>query len=233
MPTPHPIESLLATAMESIKSMVDVNTILGDPVETADGTVILPVSRVSFGFAAGGKEFGRPNEVQVDEMMPSPRTGQGQANPPLPDQAQANADPYAANPVQAPNAAVQGQGQVQGQGANQGQGQARGRLRGQGGTQGQTAAGPALAYSGNRVTSYPFGGGSGAGVSLFPVAFLVVKKDEVRLMTVDQRQAFYDRLIDLVPKLLDWIRPATVASPASENLRAEAVTPTPLNHSTY
>ena len=43
--------------MESIKTMVDVNTILGDPVETPDGTVIVPVSRVSLGFAAGGTEY--------------------------------------------------------------------------------------------------------------------------------------------------------------------------------
>ncbi len=43
--------------MESIKSMVDVNTILGDPVETPDGSVVIPVSRVSLGFAAGGTEY--------------------------------------------------------------------------------------------------------------------------------------------------------------------------------
>jgi len=53
----HPIEGLMQTAMESLKTMVDVNTILGDPVETPDGAVIVPVSRVSFGFAAGGSEF--------------------------------------------------------------------------------------------------------------------------------------------------------------------------------
>ncbi|HHY09928.1 MAG TPA: hypothetical protein GX528_05095, partial [Firmicutes bacterium] len=47
----------METAMESLKTMVDVNTILGDPVETPDGQVILPVSRVSFGFAAGGGEY--------------------------------------------------------------------------------------------------------------------------------------------------------------------------------
>src|SRR5690554_8180888 len=55
--TDHPIEGLMKTAMESIKDMVDVNTILGDPVETPNGDVIIPVSRVSFGFAAGGSEF--------------------------------------------------------------------------------------------------------------------------------------------------------------------------------
>jgi sporulation protein YtfJ len=53
----HPIQGLMSTAMENIKEMVDVNTIIGDPVETPDGSVILPVSKVGFGFAAGGSEF--------------------------------------------------------------------------------------------------------------------------------------------------------------------------------
>lgn len=53
----HPIESLMKTTMESIKEMVDVNTIVGDAVETTDGTVIIPISKVSFGFAAGGGEY--------------------------------------------------------------------------------------------------------------------------------------------------------------------------------
>lgn len=52
-----PIAELVATAMNSIKEMVDVNTIVGEPVETSDGTVIIPISRVSFGFGAGGTEF--------------------------------------------------------------------------------------------------------------------------------------------------------------------------------
>jgi sporulation protein YtfJ len=47
----------MKTAMESIKEMVDVNTVVGDPVETPDGTVIIPVSRVACGFGAGGGEF--------------------------------------------------------------------------------------------------------------------------------------------------------------------------------
>ncbi|MFZ5754963.1 MAG: spore germination protein GerW family protein, partial [Bacillota bacterium] len=53
----HPIEGLMKTAMESIKEMVDVNTVVGDAVEAPDGTVIIPVSRVACGFAAGGSEF--------------------------------------------------------------------------------------------------------------------------------------------------------------------------------
>jgi len=52
----HPIKSLMSTAMENLKEMIDVNTIIGDPVETPDGSVILTVSKVGFGFAAGGSE---------------------------------------------------------------------------------------------------------------------------------------------------------------------------------
>lgn len=58
----HPIESLMKTAMENLKEMVDVNKIVGDTVETPDGSVIIPVSRVMFGFAAGGTEFESPAE---------------------------------------------------------------------------------------------------------------------------------------------------------------------------
>ena len=116
----HPIEGLMQTAMESLKTMVDVNTIIGDPVETPDGAIILPVSRVSVGFAAGGSEF----------------TG-------------ANAK--------------------------------------------------------NAETDHPFGGGSGAGIALNPVAFLVVGRESVRLLPVNQN-AIYDRLIDAVPQFIDQIQ---------------------------
>lgn len=119
----HPIEGLMNTAMESIKEMVDVNTILGDPVETPDGTVIVPVSRVSLGFAAGGSEF---------ESSGSP--------------------------------------------------------------------------SGNSSRKeHPFGGGSGAGISVNPVAFLVVGQGSVRLLPVDSN-AILDRLIDLAPRLFEQVQ---------------------------
>lgn len=118
----HPIQSLMQTAMESIKEMVDVNTVVGDPVETPDGSVIIPISRVSCGFAAGGSEFSSPN-------------GNG------------------------------------------------------GGDKG----------------SLPFGGGSGAGVSVQPVGFLVVSKNEVRLLPVDSNVIF-DRLIDVTPQVLEKIK---------------------------
>ena len=121
----HPIEALMKTAMESIKQMVDVNTIVGDAVETPDGNVIIPISRVACGFAAGGSEFdtgsGRPGKAEGQEASP-----------------------------------------------------------------------------------LPFGGGSGAGVSVQPVGFLVVGGGQVRLLSVDNNAAV-DRLIDVVPQVIDKV----------------------------
>ena len=53
----HPIESLMGVSMDNIKDMVDVNTVIGDPVQTQDGSTIIPISRVAFGFVAGGGEY--------------------------------------------------------------------------------------------------------------------------------------------------------------------------------
>lgn len=53
----HPIEGLMLTAMSSIRDMVDVNTIIGEPIESVEGMIIIPISKVSFGFVAGGSEF--------------------------------------------------------------------------------------------------------------------------------------------------------------------------------
>ena len=53
----HPIQGLMGTTMEKIRDMVHVNTIIGDPIVTPDGTTIIPVSKVSFGFASGGSDI--------------------------------------------------------------------------------------------------------------------------------------------------------------------------------
>ena len=53
----HPIEGLMTTAMNSIQDMIDVNTIIGEPIQSMNGITIIPISKVSFGFAAGGSEF--------------------------------------------------------------------------------------------------------------------------------------------------------------------------------
>ena len=53
----HPISDLMTETMSKIQEMVDVNTIIGNPIVAADGTTVIPVSKVSFGFGAGGSEF--------------------------------------------------------------------------------------------------------------------------------------------------------------------------------
>ena len=59
----------MGTSMESIREMVDVNTVVGDPVQTQDGSTIIPISKVSFGFVAGGGEYlGGTMRPQTEEM---------------------------------------------------------------------------------------------------------------------------------------------------------------------
>lgn len=53
----HPIEGIMGVSMEKIREMVDVNTIIGDPITASNGTTIIPVSKVSFGFASGGSDL--------------------------------------------------------------------------------------------------------------------------------------------------------------------------------
>ncbi len=66
----HPIESLMKTAMESIKEMVNVDVVVGDPVEVPDGMVIMPVSRVTCGFAAGGTDHQRNQQKEEERQFP-------------------------------------------------------------------------------------------------------------------------------------------------------------------
>lgn len=69
----HPIDGLMDTAMSNIKSMIDVNTIVGKPIYTPDGTIIVPISKVGFGFGAGGSDFGEkkntPTEGNKENMF--------------------------------------------------------------------------------------------------------------------------------------------------------------------
>lgn len=53
----HPIEDLMQTAMYNIQDMIDVETIIGESIYAPNGTVIIPISKVCFGFAAGGSDF--------------------------------------------------------------------------------------------------------------------------------------------------------------------------------
>lgn len=122
----HPIDALMKTTMESLKDMIDVNTIVGDAVETPDGTIIIPISRVTFGFAAGGGEI---NLTKNDKKSMEQDSAQ----------------------------------------------------------------------------SMPFAGGSGAGVSVQPVAFMVVGQGQIRLLPVTQN-AMLERIIDLTPKLIEEVQ---------------------------
>jgi sporulation protein YtfJ len=63
----HPIEGLMGTTLEKIKQMVDINTIIGDPITSPDGTIIIPVSKISYGFASGGSDFA--SKVQTDKSF--------------------------------------------------------------------------------------------------------------------------------------------------------------------
>ena len=117
----HPIESLMITSMTSIESMVDVNTIIGDSIVAPDGSVIIPLSKVCFGFAAGGSEF---NTNKIGKFSEN--------------------------------------------------------------------------------TKLPFGGGSGAGVHISPVGFLVMKDGNARVLNVNGINVI-DRAVDMIPDLINKI----------------------------
>ena len=124
----HPIDGLMVTAMNSIKEMIDVNTIIGDPIQALNNTVIIPISKVGFGFAAGGCEFN-------DETVNSYNRKEKEEN---------------------------------------------------------------INYR------LPFGGGSGAGVNITPVAFLIVQNDSVKLLEATHSSVL-DKLVEYVPDAIEKI----------------------------
>ena len=111
----HPIQGIMDTTMQQLKEMVDVNTIVGDALTTADGATIIPISKLSFGFVSGGSDL----NVKGD------------------------------------------------------------------------------------VATQPFAGGSGAGISITPMAFMVVKGDDIKLMQVSNTVTTVERLIDMAPQRVD------------------------------
>lgn len=113
----HPIGSLMDTTMEKIKEMIDVNTIIGEPITSPDGTLIIPVSKVSYGFAAGGSDL--PTKKENKDC---------------------------------------------------------------------------------------FGGGSGAGVTIQPVAFLTVYQGDIRLVSVDREECTADKLVNMIPDVLKKVK---------------------------
>ncbi len=115
----HPVDDLMTTTLQKIKEMVDVDVVVGKPIQTPDGLTLIPVCRLSMGFAGGGSEFGKTPRVE------------GKNN---------------------------------------------------------------------------FGGGSGAGIKVDPVAFLVVRGDNVRLLPVGMPPAGpVDRVVEMVPDVVDKV----------------------------
>ncbi|MEM0529903.1 GerW family sporulation protein [Zongyangia sp. HA2173] len=111
----HPIEGLMNSAMQKLRELVDVNTIIGDPITTPDGILIIPISRVAFGFGSGGSDWPTQNPKET------------------------------------------------------------------------------------------FGGGSGGGVSITPIGFLIVSGGEVKLLQLAAQGNTGDRLINMVPDLVDKV----------------------------
>lgn len=119
----HPIQGIMYTAMQSIRDMIDVNTIVGDAVQTPDGTVIIPISKVGLGFGVGGSDYMPPKSAKNAETTAQPM----------------------------------------------------------------------------------FGGGVGGGVSITPVAFMVVGNGQIRLMPVTSQNNIYDRILDMIPAAIDKV----------------------------
>ena len=69
------IDAIMKTTLENLKQMVDVNTVVGAAVSSQDGTTIIPVSRVSFGFVSGGGEYTLDTISKIDSAQTLPFAG--------------------------------------------------------------------------------------------------------------------------------------------------------------
>lgn len=75
MSSEHEIQYLLKTAMDSLRQILDVNTIIGDVIESSSGVSVIPVSRIACGFVAGGGEYG--GKPKDDDMAFAGGSGAG------------------------------------------------------------------------------------------------------------------------------------------------------------
>lgn len=73
----HPIGHLMQTTLENIKDMVDVNTVVGEPIAAGNGATIIPISKVSFGFVAGGGEYDTPRQSGPESLPFAGGSGAG------------------------------------------------------------------------------------------------------------------------------------------------------------
>lgn len=115
----HPLPNMVENTLAKIKEMIDANTVVGSPITTPEGVTILPISKISIGFAGGGSDFVSKNANKFDN---------------------------------------------------------------------------------------PFGGGTGAGVNITPVAFLVIREDSVRMLPIAAPVSnTADRVVEMIPDVLDKI----------------------------
>lgn len=73
--TKNPVESIMTEAMSKLKSVIDVNTVVGNPITTFEGTTIIPISKVSAGFIAGGGEYNQTKEMKKNCNLDFPFAG--------------------------------------------------------------------------------------------------------------------------------------------------------------
>ena len=66
------LQEIIQSSLENIRSMIDANTVIGNPISTPSGTVIIPVSKISMGFASGGMDFNSKNEEAMRACTCSP-----------------------------------------------------------------------------------------------------------------------------------------------------------------
>ncbi len=64
------INRVIDTAMKNLSTLVDVNTVIGKPMKTEDGSLIIPVSKVTLGFMTGGGEYGEVKVMKKDRAIP-------------------------------------------------------------------------------------------------------------------------------------------------------------------
>ena len=114
------VAKMLESAIAKVREMVDVNSVIGDPITTPDGVTIIPVSKVSVGFGGGGSDY--------------------------------------------------------------------------------------VSKNANKLDNHPYGGGAGGGVSVTPIAFLIVKEGNVRMLPVaTPANTTADRLVEMIPDTLDKV----------------------------
>ena len=127
----HPLNEMMTSSMAKIKDMIDVNTVIGDPITTPDGVTLIPITKVSVGYGGGGSDFVTKN------------------------------------------------------------------------------------YPANRDNA--FGGGAGAGVTITPMAFVVIRGESVRMLPIaEPASTSVDRIVEMVPDILDRVE-ALLRMPQDKN----------------